>query len=139
MSDQQLQDEQAMVDMDYSEPVLSPPEAWKKILRPITIFQILQAEPSPFFEDKALVIEGRGFGYVSVWLLRAESHSLNCATQVTLVAHVISVKNTGGGVSYCLEDGTGRITAVQDLDSLVHLHGLSPEAEKEERAQCSAL
>lgn len=45
-----------------------PPKnhTWKDILRAVTIFQLLQAEPSPFFEDKSLVIEGRGFANVGV-------------------------------------------------------------------------
>lgn len=60
MSDQQHDDEPIVM-----VPWAPPKNAtWKDILRPVTIFQLLHAESSPFFEDKSLVIEGRGFADV---------------------------------------------------------------------------
>lgn len=63
VSDQQLDDEQAIVSMHPCVPLQS--DAWKSV-RPVTIFQVLQAKTSSFFEDKSLVIEGRGFAAVSI-------------------------------------------------------------------------
>lgn len=60
MSDQQFHDEPIVM-----VPWVPPKsDTWKDILRPVTIFQLLQAESSPFFEDKSVVIEGRGFAAV---------------------------------------------------------------------------
>lgn len=62
MSDQQLDDEPIVM-----VPWVPPKNVtWKYILRAVTIFQLLHAESSPFFEDKSMVIEGRGFAAVGV-------------------------------------------------------------------------
>lgn len=60
--------------------------------------------------------------------------------QVTLVAHVISVKIMPAKASYTLEDGTGRIFADKDFDSLkAGGRALSVEVEEEETARHRAL
>lgn len=62
-----------------------------------------------------------------------------CIGQVALVAHVICVDMNPAKASYILEDGTGRIHADKELDSLVHRLGLSAEAAEEETTQYKAL
>lgn len=118
-----------------------PPQsdAQKHNLYPVTIFQMLQAEASPFFEDKSLVIDERHFSAVSNCLLSIGTYPLNYIPQVTLVAHVTRVEMQPAKAIYILEDGTGRICAEKDLNSLYFFHGLSAEAEKEEITQSEAL
>jgi hypothetical protein len=56
--------------MEDDEPILTAPwvpektEGWKYVFRPAMISHVLQAQASPIFDDKCLVIEGRGFGKV---------------------------------------------------------------------------
>ena len=131
MSDQQLDDEP----MAMAHIVAPTHDAWGDILRPVTIFQVLQAESS---ENNSLIIEGKTFAAVStfkLWILVVDS----IFEQVTLVAHVASVEINPAKASYILEDGTGRICGDKELSSLVHRHGLSAEAEEEEITQCKAL
>lgn len=63
-------------------------------LRPVTIKQILEATPSPTTES------------VIVNVLEREVE----LGQVALVACVRSLKETGAGADYVLEDGTGAIS-----------------------------
>ncbi|KAF9246322.1 hypothetical protein BU15DRAFT_70423 [Melanogaster broomeanus] len=107
------------------EPVLTAPwvpdktEEWKEILRPAMISQLLAAHSSPIFDDRCLMIEGRGFG------------------KVIVVAHVARVEVEAAKSIYLLDDGTGQIRARKVLDSV--LHRLSDEKQDEERAQSLTL
>ncbi|KIK96325.1 hypothetical protein PAXRUDRAFT_826087 [Paxillus rubicundulus Ve08.2h10] len=111
--------------LEDDEPILTVPwvpeksEGWKKVLRPAMISHVLQAQASPIFDDKCLVIEGRGFG------------------KVTVVAHVTGVEIKAASSIYTLEDGTGRIRATKTFDSI--LHELSQKTEDEEITQSLAL
>lgn len=55
MSDQQLDDE-PIVTAHWVPPTN---DSWGNILRPVTIFQVLQGESSPSSEGESLVIEGK--------------------------------------------------------------------------------
>ncbi|KAF9227682.1 hypothetical protein BS17DRAFT_774147 [Gyrodon lividus] len=111
--------------IEHDEPVLTVPwvpdrtEVWRDILRPAMISQVLAAQASPIFDDKCLMIGGRGFG------------------KVTVVAHVTGVEIESASSIYILEDGTGRIRATKALSSVTHR--LSQKTENEERAQSLTL
>ncbi|KAF8559773.1 hypothetical protein OG21DRAFT_1503002 [Imleria badia] len=110
MFDQQPDDEPNAMDIVHTN------HPWGDMLRPVTIFQVLQAESS---EDNSLITEGK------------------TSATVAFVAHVTSVKINPAKASYTLEDGTGRICLDKDYTSL--RHGLPPEAEEEEISQCKSF
>lgn len=62
-----------------------------------------------------------------------------CNAQVTFIAHAVTVTINAASICCTLEDGTGRIQAYKDFNSLSQGHGLSVEAEKEEIDQYKAL
>ncbi|KAH7889371.1 hypothetical protein F5I97DRAFT_518786 [Phlebopus sp. FC_14] len=97
--------------------VPEPSAQWCDIVRPVTVFQIHQAEDSPFFNDKCFMIDGRGFG------------------KVIVVAHVVSADVRAATCTYELEDGTGRIRATKILDSVAY----NSSSEVEDAARCNAL